>query len=113
MPAGSEFWPGVPYPWLPTPWIIDDIKLSPERVCLGVYCWNIRRLQFADAQAIVNVLQRRSAPLAKASLLAVALYRAGYNRQAEAIRDMYQGKHGVRAWQNQIRRVYNNRLVIP
>lgn len=106
--AQNQHWPGVDYPWLPDYWSRPTApQVLPHRLCLGADCWNLRRLSFADAGAIVAVLRRRSAPVAEAGLLATALYQAGYKAQAQAVERMYAGRDGVAEFRGQINRVYD------
>lgn len=103
-------WPGVLFAWLPEPWTDTSAHL-PERYCLGVECWNLRRLSFFDADCIVRAIRQRSLPVTEASLLARALYAQGHERQADAVTDLYEGwSSGMK---QQIRRTHDGSFFQP
>jgi len=107
----AERSPGILYPWLPEFWTHTGTHL-PERYCLGVECWNLRRLSFFEAGAIVEAIKSHSPPISEASLAAVALYDQGYFDQARAVHRLY-GEAGVEHFNEQIRRTYDGSYFQP
>lgn len=110
-PDSPGRWPGILYAWLPEPW--TDLDLPPdEKFCLGVECWNLRRLTFFDADCIVNAIRRRSPPISQASLIARVLYQKGFTAQSQAVERMY-GSEWASPQADQIRRTHDGSFFQP
>lgn len=107
----TERWPPIQYAWLPEFWTHTETHL-PERYCLGVECWNLRRLTTFDADSVVAALRAHSPPIAEASLLAVALYDQGHFAQSRAVHRLY-GEAGIEHFNEQIRRTYDGSYFQP
>ena len=107
----TERWPGLMYAWMPEPWTDTSLPPDADRYCLGVECWNLRRLTFFDADCIVQAIKKRSLPVSNPSLLARALYSQGFHAQAQAVERLHEdGGAGMR---QQIKRTHDGSFFQP